>query len=342
MKILLHMGQGKTGTSALQRALYLAQARLEPRGVMYPHWPRPAPAAHHLLLALCEDPTRLPPWMLHKAGGPAAAVNTAWAAWNATCDAIAARAPRVLILSSELLVHQTGAAAKARLAALLAEVSGDVQPVIHVRDPVDHYRARLQEWLKTESRPLPPTRLPLREALLDTEAAFGRPPALVAFDRAQLHQGDITADFLRRFLAPLIGPQDVPPQVANVGLSAEALVLLVRLRAEGGGSAAAARRAHRLIPRLAALDREDPPAAPLTLHPRVAEAALRAATCHRWLAETGRLSLPGLDAARIDGAPVPADLFVAPPDTLFPHDPARLARLRAGVAPYLDAPPTKT
>ncbi len=96
------------------------------------------------------------------------------------------------------------------------------------------------------------------------------------------------------------------------------------------------------VERLTVLDLEDPPSRPLTLRPDVAEAALRAATCHRWLVETGRLRIPGLDPARIDGAPVPAPLRSAAPESLFSHDPARLARLRAALAPYLGAPPTKT
>lgn len=343
MKILLHMGQGKTGTTALQRALYgAAPGLLRPRGILYPRWPGPGTIAHHLLVPLCEDPTRLPPWSLQAMGGPLAAAEMAWAAWNATCDEVEATRPSVLLLSSEFLVHQTGAAAKARLAETLAELSGDIRPILYVRDPVAHYRARLQEWLKTESRPLPPTRLPLREAIEETEAAFGRPPDLVLYDRAALTGGDIVADFCSRFLSDRLSPADLPGQTANPGLSAEALVLLAQLRAEGGGTQAAARRAARHIQRLTGLDLADPPSRPLTLRPDVADAALRAATCHRWLVETGRLRIPGLDLARIDGAAVPAPLRSAAPESLFSHDPARLARLRAALAPYLGAPPTKT
>lgn len=342
MKIILHMGLEKTGTTALQKALHAASGRLRARGVAYPRWPGPGTIAHHLLLPLCADPTLLPPWSLEKLGGPLAAVETAWAAWNATCDAVLSDPPEVLFLSSELLALRTDAAAKARLAATLAELSGDILPVIYVRDPVAQYRAQLQEWLKTENAPLPLTGLPLREAVLDTEAAFGRAPALVAFDRTTLHGADITVDVVHRFLAPRVTPADVPPRVANVGRSAEALVLMAQLRAEGGATPETARRVHRLLRPLRALDRDDPPARPPTLRPEVASAALRAASGHRWLVETGRLVIPGLDVARIDGAAVPDGLLTAPPESLFEHDPARLARLRAALAPYLGAPPTNT
>jgi hypothetical protein len=326
VKILLHMGQGKTGTSALQQALHHAAPSLRGKGILYPDFGGKS-VAHHLLVPLCESPDRLPPWSLSDLGGVEAAVEKAWDAWNATCDAVLADPPELLLLSSELLIHQTGPKAKLRLAGVLAELSTDITPILYVRDPVAHYRARLQEWLKIESKPLPPTRLHLREAITDTEAAFANPPRLVAFDRATLHGGDITSDFAIRFLADRLGPADLPPRQANVGLSAEALVLLARLRAEGGQTQEAARRGAYLIRPLTALDLADPPTQPLTFLPEVAEAALRAATCHRWLVETGRLALPGLDVGRIDGAPVPDWLMHARPETLFPHDPARLDRL---------------
>ena len=84
----------------------------------------------------------------------------------------------------------------------------------------------------------------------------------------------------------------------------------------------------RLKKHLIDFDRADPPLHPLALLPEVAEAALRSATCYRWLAETGRLVIPGLDIDRIDGAAVPDWMMTASPETMFPHDANRLARLR--------------
>jgi hypothetical protein len=330
VKILLHMGQGKTGTTALQHALHGARARLARAGVLYPDFGG-TEVAHHLLLPLVEDPQRLPLSYLLARGGVDATVEQAWQAWNRTCAALADDPPAVLVLSSEFLGQHTDGRAKARLAALLSELSGDVVPILYVRDPVAHFRSRLQEWLKVENRPLRPLQTPLRQAITDTEAAFGRPVMLCAFDPATLAQGDITADFASRFLAGSVPPGFLPGQVANPGLSAEALVLMCRQRDAAGGSFEASRRVARLIRPLAALDRADPPDRPVTLLPDVAAAVLAAATCHRWLAETGRLTLPGLDPARIDGTPLPDWLLSAAPDTLFPHDPARLARLAASL-----------
>jgi hypothetical protein len=319
VKILLHMGLVKTGTTALQRALHEARDALRRHGVLYPHFGG-ADFAHHLLLPVVEDPGRLPAGQLRDFGGPEAAVERAWDAWNSTCAAVAADPPRLLVLSSEFLIHHTGARAKARLAALLSELAAEVTPILYIRHPVDHFRARLQEWLKVESRPLPAPPDSLQQAITDCETAFGRATELLAFDRACLAKGDITTDFSARFLAGMVPPGTLRPREENPGLSAEALVLLVRLRARGGATA-------RLIRPLALLDQSDPPGQALALYPEVASATLRAATSFLWLAETGRLTLPGLDLAAIDGTPLPDWLRNAAPETLFPHDPARLRRL---------------
>lgn len=320
------MGQVKTGTTALQRALHSAAEGLDRQGILYPAFGG-AEFAHHLLLPLVEGPTRLPAAQLLDYGGAEAAVDRAWTVWNATCDAVAARQPGTLILSSEFLLQHTGAAAKAGLASLLSEVATDILPILYIRHPVDHFRARLQEWLKVESGPLPAPRQTLRAAIEDIEAAFPAAPALVAFDRSSLAGGDIAADFARRFLSPLVPPDALAGRDDNPGLSAEALMLLLRLRARAAQASGQPRRLVRLVRPLADLDRASPPVRPFTLHPEVAAAVLSAATCHRWLAETGRLGLPGLDPSAIDGTPLPDALRTAPPETLFPHDPARLRHL---------------
>lgn len=321
------MGQGKTGTTALQQSLHATADTLRARGVLYPRFGGSA-IAHHLLLPLCGDPMSLPAWSLNDLDGPEAAVRTAKAAWAATCDDIRSNPPDLLILSSELLLDRTDRQAKARLAQILSQLANDIQPVIYVRHPVEHYRSALQELLKAESRPKPPVSQDLRREIEDTEAVFPLPPVFVAYDRSTLFQGDIVPDFASRFLAPLIGVVDLPDRQANLGLSAEVLVLMAQMRAKAGGDVMAARRVARLKAHFYEFDRTDPPAKPLALLPEVAEAALRSASCHRWLAETGRLVIPGLDTGRIDGATVPDWMMTAAPESMFPHDPDRLARLR--------------
>ncbi|MDM7932498.1 hypothetical protein [Tabrizicola sp.] len=330
MKIIVHMGQSKTGTSSLQESLHAAPEMLRARKVLYPRFGHKY-VAHHLLLALCGSANRLPPWNLDRLGGPEGAEAAARSAWQMTCEDIRRNPPELLVLSSEYFINHLDSGGKARLAALLSRLSSDITPVLYVRHPVDHYRARLQQALKHGDRRCVPVSGNLKGAILDTEAAFGRKPELVAFDRRTLHGRDIVCDFATRFLAPWIQATDLPSLNTNVGLSAEALVLMAQLRAEAGGTYEASRQVSNLIPKLEALDRSDPPAQSLTLLPEVAEAALRSATNHLWLARTGQLQIPGLDLDRIDGASPPEWMATVPSQNLFHHDPERLNRLRISI-----------
>lgn len=330
MKIIVHMGQGKTGTSALQESLHAAAPKLRKRRVLYPDFGR-GQVTHQFLVALCGDPKRLPKWVVDNLGGPERAVEVARHTWNRTCEEIRRMQPELLVISSEHLIHHLDGAGKAAVAKLLKAHSSDVTPVVYVRHPVDHYRSRLQQFLKHKDGPFPPNGISLRERFVETEAAFGRAPELVVFDRETLHGGDVVCDFATRFLSPWVAPADLPRVTTNVGLSAEALVLMARLRAEAGGTYEAARRVSLLVPLLEDLDRNDPPSRSLTLLPEVAEAALRSATGHRKLVESGLVRIPRLDIDLIDGAQPPDWMKTARAETLFVHDPERLDRLRKAV-----------
>ncbi len=327
MKILVHMGMGKTGTTSLQESLHAASGALRNRGVLYPDFGHQS-VTHHLLVALCGCSNRLPPALLQSMGGPEAITEKAKVAWDMLCRDVQRRRPEILVLSSEHLFMMTDGAAKASLVNRLSSLSSDIVPILYIRHPVHGFRATVQQRIKTSNQPIQPHGARLQTAILDTEAAFPTKLQMVAFDRSALHGGDIVADFATRFLSPLVKVTDLPTHSSNVGLSAEALMLMARLRDEGGNSDEVAHKLRRLTTHLEKLDRDDPPAQPLTLLPEVADAALRAAVSHRWLAETGRLQIPGLDISKIDGAPLPDWMQTAPPASLFLHDPKRLDRLR--------------
>lgn len=324
------MGQGKTGTTSLQQSLHSSAELLSGRNAFYPRFESRSPA-HHLLIARFGSPEKLPRWTVERFGGFAETIEAAWDAWDGAVASVQEMRPELLVLSSEHILSLLEATEKSRLARELLTLSQDILTVAYIRHPVHHFRARLQQSLKKRTDVPEFKGSNLRQSILDVEAAFGRRPELIAFDRSLLHGGDIVQDFAERFLSPWIKPSDLPTVHANQGLSAEALALMIELRAESGGTYEAAREVSRLVPLLSRLDESDPPAEPLTLLPEVAEAVLRAASSHRWLVETGQLQIPGLDINRIDGTPIPDWIAKAPPGSLFRHDPARLDRLRRAV-----------
>ncbi|MCX7286554.1 MAG: hypothetical protein NTW20_03065 [Rhodobacterales bacterium] len=330
MKILLHMGMPKTGSTSLQHSLHASSDRLRESGVFYPQFGNKT-IAHHLLLLLHQSPSQMSPFFLQRNGGPKEAVDRANAAWEMVRREVQRRRPEVLVLSSELLILPEDPSIKARIADQLSELSGDIVPILYVRHPVQHFRSNLQQLLKVSNQPVHPHKAQIKDAILETEAIFSNPLQLVAFDRSVLHGGDVVADFATRFLSPWIKPSDLPEFQSNVSLSAEALVFMAQRRREGGNTDEISHKVSLMTQYLRKLDREDPPSKPMELYPEAAEAALRSAVSHRWLSETGRLQIPGLDVSKIDGAPLPDWMVTAAPDTLFPHDPARLDRLRAAI-----------
>ena len=130
---------------------------------------------------------------------------------------------------------------KARLTALLADLSNHITPVSCVRHPVDQFRSHVQRFLKHRNGPFPPNDIRLRETIIATDAAFGGTQKLIASDHKPPHSGDIVCDFATRFLSPWVSPTEPPSPDTNVGLSTEALVLMARPHAEAGGDFEAAR-----------------------------------------------------------------------------------------------------
>lgn len=70
------MGQGKTGTTALQQSLHSSAEVLRARGILYPRFGGNA-TAHHMLVALCGAAAKLPPWSLNDLGGAEEALRKA-------------------------------------------------------------------------------------------------------------------------------------------------------------------------------------------------------------------------------------------------------------------------
>ena len=129
-RLTLHIGAGKTGTSALQAGLWQMRGALAAQGLLYPE-AGAVSHAHHLLAACCH-PTA---WRRHAGELPAdrllAAVDYAR---RAAAEADAAGCARMLV-SSEYLFAVLPPWAHARLVAAFPDWSIDLLAVL--REPVD-------------------------------------------------------------------------------------------------------------------------------------------------------------------------------------------------------------
>lgn len=229
MRVILHIGMSKTGTSALQRALRLAAADPATWPLAYPTWPDDAPSHHELAGLYLHD--RYLPRVLTDAGrrSLAEAGERGERAWSAIADA--ARTSELVVISSELLFAIDDEAV-ADLAARLAGIGAEVELACYVRPPAAHYVASLSQRVRASREALRPTdhRMQLGVRLGRWGDAFPGRVTVRAYDRERLVGGDLIEDFRATFL-PELPPLPRPPdREANSSLSKEGIALVHAMR----------------------------------------------------------------------------------------------------------------
>lgn len=323
MKILLHMGQGKTGTTALQRSLHMSRDRLRQQGILYPCL-SPGTVAHHMLMALCESDDHIPPHVIERFRSVDVLRATAAAALYNLRLEVEREQPKVMILSSETFIFGLRRPGKEKLARLLLPFSTEVLPVVYVREPGALYRSRLQERMRVAATTLQPGPQRIRDAIEDTEAVWGQ-IAVCRFDPGTLAGGDILKDFANRFLSDLIDPNEVVAGTENSSLSGEAILALSRLRRLVAPDRDWQRdpRSDRLFRRLQLLEEADPNVRRISLRPGVAEAVRRASVDYLWLRDRFDLVFPEINYADVDGTLPAPEMTHSPLEDLIEVDFAR-------------------
>lgn len=235
MQTLLHIGMPKTGSTVLQDRLKGSPEALRAHGLLYPANPPGFRFNNHRLLLLgftaFED---LPRHMLKGDLQGPDALPVAYAAFRAHLAAqIAEARPERVIFSSETLFRPLRHKDRAALKEALAPC-GPVTVAAYLRRPSAYYLSALQQHLKASHKVSAPRALPILRVLNAYRRAFGadavRPRI---YDRAQLAEGDITADFLAAHLpgSGLAAGDLAPEKRSNETLSAESMDLLRGFRA---------------------------------------------------------------------------------------------------------------
>lgn len=225
MRIVLHAGMHKTGSTAIQAAF----CRTPPDGVETPGGPR---------LNLSDDVQLLfqtgPALEKFRAARYAhldAAALARWRAdvlerWRAALRRC--RAPVFLISAEDLSAPDFGMDALARLVAFLHETcpGAGIEALAYIRPPVPFMQSAFQQRVKEDKpaareidlRSLWPgyrARLEKFDTVLGTDAVLLRP-----FDPSAFPEGDVVAD-----MAQVLGVRTAGGQRANDGLSLEAMAV---------------------------------------------------------------------------------------------------------------------
>lgn len=216
MKIVVHFGSPKTGSTAIQTSLHESRQHLEEMGFLYPS------------IAGRIDHTALLP---KKTGEASHKWDFNADAWAEFTDTAKRSKPQTLILSSEYIYNRPGM--RRALTGRLRRLSSDITYIGYIRPPKPRYLSGLQQWIKFTSAIISPAKpLPYREKV----AQFLRVPVaklqLRAFERCKLNRGNVVFDFLTAAAGmPAEMAEHIPTLSANESVSAEGMVLLQKVNA---------------------------------------------------------------------------------------------------------------
>jgi hypothetical protein len=255
-RVILHIGQMKTGSTAIQVTLRKAQDRLKDSGILYPEIGY-ARHCHHALVPLFVDPDGVNQFIVNRMGFDRRAIRElARKEWSEVLDAATDPGISTVVLSSEAMFRRLSESEASRLVAALGELGGDVRVLTYVRNPATHYLSRVQQFLKVRAPLLQPSENQFLAPLDSYSKAFGPALECRVFDRSLLDGGDVVQDFLEWSGLEIEGGLDIIPDV-NASVSAEAMSVLNRLGQPDAypSSQAAAERQKHLLKLVEAADR---------------------------------------------------------------------------------------
>jgi len=237
MKALLHIGMGKTGTTALQQSLATSRAYLLGKDVLYPTAPRSFSPHNHQIIAACITPLdRMPREILTRYENHRDLMKGYRRFIKGLRQQVADTAPKGLVISGEVLfrpIADTKLHKLRKLRAIFNAFGSEPAVVAYVRRPSERFVSHLQQALKYSfnvRRPEPPKYRSVIEAYA---RVFGRDFMNVhCFARDQLIARDIVSDFVERHLAGfgvMRGELSAPTRT-NETLSAESTDVSRRYR----------------------------------------------------------------------------------------------------------------
>jgi len=232
VKIILHIGMPKTGTSSIQSTFYHLRAA-DPIFL-----PIEGPNHGPMYILLFEDEDRLESFLRFQLTGlkKDALLQRRHDVQAKLDNWFSDNRPARVMISGERMSSPGDAHILSRFAAYLNRIGGDVEVIGYVRPPMSYIQSAYQQRLK--GRPDLHTRFEgprYRDRFEKFDDIFGRGKVtLKPFTRDRLYQGDVVLD-----IAHEIGVSLNPDQIrrSNESLSAAAVAFLYLQRIKGNGLA---------------------------------------------------------------------------------------------------------
>lgn len=232
MKLIIHIGPPKTGTTALQRALFNSREELLKHGVLYPD-PKIRKAYNHGNLCYLFRPFSEAPRGMKKKG-EAHYIQQGKALRSQVEQQTRDRRPDVLILSSEWFARAYQAANTKDFIAFAESLGAEsIEFVLYARRPSEFFLSASQQRLRASSlfQPIYPWNV---TGLIEGFRSFAKQHKVNArsFDRDALTEGNIVADFAAQYIptcADVLKNAKRGSQ-SNESFSAEVMVILQDFR----------------------------------------------------------------------------------------------------------------
>ncbi|MFN3210780.1 MAG: hypothetical protein ACE369_17610 [Roseovarius sp.] len=231
MRVIVHAGMHKTGSSSIQQTLHKHAFP----GITYAPW-RTSNHSGQFVLLFHEEPEHHVGFQ--KNGAPADSLRKQRAEWLEKFDRALGNCSDTFVISAEAISagHPSNVAAQRKMVAHLRKFTDDIELVVYVRPPAGYMQSAFQQKVKGGGlasfdleRRWPNYRQRF-QPLIDSFSDFK--VSLRLFDRNKLTGGDVVTDFVQS-----LGAEIAPEQViqANESLSIEALSLLYTQRRLGHG-----------------------------------------------------------------------------------------------------------
>jgi hypothetical protein len=234
MRTIFHVGQAKTGSTAMQSTFYASRDALASKGVLYPEPFKKDHLNHRMLFAHLFEAEDVPRH-ISKDFDHESLPRIAQAFARSIRGEVEDEKPSCVLLSSESrFSNRFGVEQRRAFKAMLEGIDlREPEIVVYIRRPSSYYLSSMQQHLRQSHK----VKKPYFHRVAATTAGFvedfGEANTHVrAFDRKALNGGDVVRDFVERYLAPHgVAMEDLAPGTNdNASLSAEGTDLARRFR----------------------------------------------------------------------------------------------------------------
>ena len=226
MRIVVHAGSNKAGSTAIQNTCAAHRDILEQAGILYPKVG--SKNDHSMLLpAILDDQELLGNLNRRSPEGRATGAEESRALWRTLADDVATSRNQILLLSSEFIFGLRPQSLE-RFLSRLRVLSDNIEVIVYLRDPCDHYLSSAQQVLKYGASVKDPRSIQnYGHKLRRLDLFFPDRVRRKVYSRDLLVQGDVSIDLLSELLTPEhLSELDISPSISNSSMSSEAMALL--------------------------------------------------------------------------------------------------------------------